>query len=311
MADAYVAFWFAATGQRITKKHAARQVAKMAVLGLGFLMALERWMSELYLAMVDPAMGLSLQTFEALMAENHWTLPDDDYVRDCMEKTKAPYALATVAYHVHKRFHEVHPEFGKLARWMESTIQMCASSLNPERVLDKQYQLPNAPDRNRLDLMVDKSLEGLSIRARCGLWVPTVCWRDIAVRKTKKRGYQITSIQAGNKGARALTKNILIENVTQAGARNALCQAKLLLEKEYPYVLSVHDELSLIVPRNPEAVLKARADLLRVLGPGNSLGYDWAIVIDPSEIEYSTTLYAEPQPLSWWDNLTQEKLDAE
>jgi hypothetical protein len=109
-----------------------------------------------------------------------------------------------------------------------------------------------------------------------------------------------------SKGYRPLTKNVIIENVTQSAARNALCAGQLQLRDEgYHYQLSVHDEVLLVVPRRAEDVRRAREALLRVFGPGNSLGYEWAVVIDPSEINVSQSLYEEETD---WNNLNLENL---
>jgi hypothetical protein len=86
-----------------------------------------------------------------------------------------------------------------------------------------------------------------------------------------------------------------------------MCEAQLKLRDEgYPYQLTVHDELMLIGPKDPEWVLGAREALLKVLGPGNDLGWGWAILVNPDEINCSRTLFEvdmEKIAKGWWKNL--------
>jgi hypothetical protein len=100
---------------------------------------------------------------------------------------------------------------------------------------------------------------------------------------------------------------VIAHNCIQSASRNAMCAAQLRLrDLGYPYQLTVHDELMLIVPRNREAVLGAREALLNVLGPGNTLGWDWSILVNPDEINCSQTLYEvdmEKVAKGWWKNL--------
>jgi hypothetical protein len=99
---------------------------------------------------------------------------------------------------------------------------------------------------------------------------------------------------------------MLIENVVQSAARNATVQAKESLATHgYRHILSVHDELLLAVPRTVDAVLGARNDLLRVMGPGGELAdaWKWSVVINPDEISVSRTLYEDQQKPEWWEAL--------
>jgi hypothetical protein len=122
---------------------------------------------------------------------------------------------------------------------------------------------------------------------------------------------------SGHKGYRAFKPTLAIENVVQSAARNGTCAGKLLLEDRYPYIMSVHDEVMLIVPNTPDEVLGARNALIDVFGPGRLPGWDWSVVLDPSDINVSSSLYevgvgnllpptpdGKPRPSSeWWEQL--------
>jgi hypothetical protein len=109
----------------------------------------------------------------------------------------------------------------------------------------------------------------------------------------------------GDKGYRAPTFSVAIENVTQAWARNVLVKGKLKLrDMGYPRILSVHDEVKLYVPRTPVAVLDAADALIEVFGPGNDLGFGNAVVINPAEVTVCGTLWdPEVMPEGFWEAL--------
>jgi hypothetical protein len=96
------------------------------------------------------------------------------------------------------------------------------------------------------------------------------------------------------------TKQLAIENVTQAAARNALCDGLIKLEKMgYTDILHVHDEIMLLVRKERNAVLKAREDLLKVFGPnatGKPMG--WAVLIKPEEVSITQSLYEDEDDLA-------------
>jgi hypothetical protein len=311
LADPYAAFWLAATGQRCSKTEnvAARQLAKAAVLGLGYGMGLARWVEELLKGLADPTFGVTLHDLRSISDANRWTLPNDKYVRSVLVKSRAPEVVVAVAYHTREQFHKLHAEFFTCTRWLESTVLDAIRGLDPRAGIERAYQLATAPDRGRINLHWDSDSFGPSIRSlrvQCGVWPnPTVTWRDLCFRETSMGGYCLHCVHHA-KGYRPLTKNLLIENVTQSAARNALCKGQLELENlGYKYQLSVHDEILLIVPRNERDVRDARDALLRVFGPQNTLGYDWAVLIDPNEINVSQSLYETPTD---WSNLDLENL---
>jgi hypothetical protein len=95
-----------------------------------------------------------------------------------------------------------------------------------------------------------------------------------------------------NKGPRRVYQSIFIENITQSAARCAMVKAKLELEKRgWPVIMSVHDEILLIVPKERAAVLKARDDLADVMGP--NLGYKWAFYAKKADISISASMYED------------------
>lgn len=296
--DPYSIFWHMATGYmpdlNTAIGKACRQLAKNCVLGLGFLMGLQRWLNELLVAMSDPRNGLTLEMLNAVCEQNRW-YPEriTKYAKSAQTKLRAPWQVTIIAQETHRIFHEIHPEFSRLAHWLERATHELAQSAFPDRTLDRLYALPIAPSRRKLELSVDDSLQGRSVRVRLGHWpTPTILWRDLGTRDTPF-GPHLTCAMGGNKGWRALTKNILIENVTQSCARNALAEGMLRLQDEYPYQLSVHDEELLIVQRDKDHVERARQALVSVFGPGNTLGYDWAITIKPSDVSISKTMYED------------------
>ncbi len=308
--DPYSIFWHLATGYMPDRStaigKACRQLAKNCVLGLGFLMGLQRWINELLLAMADTRNGLTLEMLTAVCEQNRW-YPEriTRYAKSAQTKLRAPWQVVIIAQETHRIFHEIHPEFSRLAHWLERATHELAQSAFPQRTIDRLYTLPVAPSRQKLDLSVDDSIQGRSVRVRLGHWpTPTILWRDLGTRDTPF-GPHLTCALGGNKGWRALTKNILIENVTQSAARCALAEGMLQLKDEYPYQLSVHDEELLVVPRNREAVEKAKSALVRVLGPGNALGYEWAIAIKPSDVSISRTMYEDEE----WTKTIWQRLE--
>ena len=82
--------------------------------------------------------------------------------------------------------------------------------------------------------------------------------------------------------------------MVQSAARNALCTGLLQLDDaEYRDVLHIHDEIMLIVPREREAVLHARDALLDVYGPKHTMPYAWSILVKPSEVSVTASLYED------------------
>jgi hypothetical protein len=305
LADPYSEYWFTVTGQRVTKLDPARQVAKAAVLGLTFLMGLQTWMAVLLKALADEATyHLTIHDFDIIAHEQRWEL--NRYARQAQAKTHAPDGLARVALGTWEAFHRIHPEIRLFAQWLEQSVDQASRALAPQGALDWMTTIDKAPDPDKIRLVWEDSPDlERSIRVYLGGWDhPTVTWRDIGIRPVGfEGGMCMSSRQVGSKGYRALTKNILIENVVQSCARVGLVKGQRILESAHPLQMSVHDAAMLIVRQDRESILRARADLLAVFGPGNSLGFDWAVLMNPAEINVSKTLYEVEQGADWWARL--------
>lgn len=335
-ADPYLGFGNQATGRNFTKADPIRQVFKAAVLGLGYLMSHYRFTEELLKAIADPDFKVSLDDLKRVCADMKWTydkLPS--FAKSASTRLRCPQEFATVAFYMRERFHEIHPEFQRTARWVMNLLGDIIRSVNPERTIERAYESPNAPPREHFDVRYAGDKYGRGTKNvevyLCGWKQPTVVWRDLAMRECLQfgeMGIALTAVHA-TKGFRPVTANIAIENPSQSAARNAVVKAHLALqERGYPYQLSVHDEVMLVVPQTTEAVRKAYDDLLAVTGPGNALGFNWAVLVDPKEVSCTKTLYEVPvetllppigekdgkpvfpPPSTFWDHLTPELLAA-
>jgi hypothetical protein len=291
-ADPYVAFGEWSTGLTIDKNtptgKALRQIFKAAVLGLGYLMGIKTWMTQLL--QVIARGDVTIPDLIALADERKWRRMSS-WARRQVTVLGCHEIVGIVGEHVHELFHRRHPEFARLGRWLEAAVSRLSYAHDPARALEALYDLPGAPDRRLLDLFVDRSLGGSSVRARYPQWPASVCWRDLAVRETR-RGACLTSVLAGHKPPRPFTPNIAIENFVQHFSRNALVKGQLELEElGHEHQISIHDEAFILSQDTPEGIIKARTDMLKVFGPGNSLGYGWAINVDPASITVSKTLW--------------------
>lgn len=257
-------------------------------------MGIQRWTEELLRGLSDPTFGVTLQDLDHICVGNAWGQPTDPRAKAAMTKLGAPWQVAAVAFHTRERFHALHPEFGRLARWLERSVNRIAAALDPVRACAQAMAEAHASPS--LVLGVDDVLQGRSIQVTCGpQWPsPTVTWRDVAVRQTKF-GPGLSFVRAGNRPPAKLSANLLVENVTQSAARNALCTGLLELDRRgFPYILHVHDEVLLVVPRTRAEVLRAKAELLAVFGPGGYVaqrGWDWSVIIKPGDVTMSRTLW--------------------
>ncbi len=291
-ADPYVAFGEWSTGLKIDPStpagKALRQIFKAAVLGLGYMMGIRTWMGQLL--QVVARGDVTIQDLITLAGERRWSRMRG-HTRGAVRFLGCHEIIGIVGEHVHELFHQRHPEFGKLGRWLEAAVSRLSYAHDPASALAALYELPGAPDRGLLDLFVDRTLGGSSVRARYPHWPASVCWRDLAVRETL-RGPCLTSVLAGHKPPRAFTPNVAIENFVQHFARNALVKGQLELEEMgHEYQISIHDEAFILAQDNAESILKARTDMLKVFGPGNNLGYGWAININPDSVTVSRSLW--------------------
>ncbi len=306
LADPYSAFWFEGTGQVVTKKDPARQVAKAAVLGLSYMMGTGTWIATLLKAMAQPDSGLSIADMTALADVQGWQM--NRYVKAQSTKANSDPAVGRVASGSHAAFHKVHPEFGSFADWLVDSVTEACRSGHPQAALDAMLRDPRAPDPALVRLLWENApdMEN-AVRVQIGGWdMPTVTWRDVGVRFVEGQGTGmcLSYRQAGSKGYHSLYRSICVENVVQSWATVALRRAKLALANlGFPACLSVHDEILIPTPCDRDSVLRARDALLTTLGPGNSLGYGWACIINPDEINVSKTLYEVELGRGWWSAL--------
>lgn len=315
MADPYLGFGKEATGKMFKKSDPIRQLFKAAVLGLGYCMGMKKFAEELLLALANPFSGISLADLEQVANDQGWRCPSFPYARKVLTELGCPQVVVTVAHHMRQRFHEVHPEYKAFAEWLVTAVEVISRAIpgTYDRVCDWLYTQHGAPNRELVDVVPAPDLYGpgtISVRVRCGPWyTETVTWRDLDVRPLANGGMALTFVQSGSKPPKVVSPNLLIENVVQSAARNATCMAKLMLEQRgWPYLLSVHDEILVACPRDPDMVLKAKQDLMDVLGPGGELAqhWGWAAVIDETEINVSESLYEVDMDKiveGWWNKL--------
>jgi len=301
--DPYCLTWTAMTRAAITKKDPVRQVAKAAVLGLGFCMSAEGFAKVLLGVLADPKSGVTEAALGATAVALGWA--ENKYsMKRIMDNTACNALVANVAFHVHRLFNEAYPEFSMTADWLFACVDKVAglggNRDDARRAIDQMYLSNRAPDRDRIGLEIDGFDRGdySSIRVRCGPWTPTICWREPLVRmvfdpRTSKSRPQLTILKATGQ-EKAFTRQLAIENVTQSAARNSLCSGLLTLKKMgHQNILHIHDEVMLIVDRKREAVLKAKETLLSVFGPGSGHPLGWAIVIKPEEVTITESMWED------------------
>ncbi len=158
-------------------------------------------------------------------------------------------------------------------------MQKVSGALDPERVIDACYELDGAPDRNLIDLSIDRDLEYPSVRVTALGWsMPTVTWRHLSVSHP---GIDGLGAVTSNKGPRKVYKAIFIENITQSAARCMMVKAKLELEKRgWPVISQGHERPSF-----------AREDLAEVMGP--ALGFRFAFYAKRADICVSASMWED------------------
>lgn len=294
-ADPYGAFGFRAFNilcAKVGPTAALRQLAKAAVLGLGFYMGLRRWLDELGKTIAKPENGVTLADLDRMCRDKGWGPPNTRGLKAAQTMTGAAWQVARVGYETREAFHAVHSEFFRVADWLDLAVTKLAASSDPDRLLESLYALDAAPDRRKVELFVDRDLEFPTVRVRLmGHPMPTVTWRALSVAYP---GVDGLGAMTANKGPRKVYRSIFIENITQSAARNALVRAKLELNKRgWTHIHSIHDEILIVCPREPKAVLKARADLAEVMSPKGPLGLGWAFYAKPSDITISRSLWED------------------
>ena len=310
--DPYIHGWKAMTQQVITKKDPIRQVSKSATLALGFLMSAHGYAQVLLRVCSDPTSGVTETKLKQMIASLHWPHPSEKANKVIVEKTGCSTSIAMAAWNIHRLFNEAHHEFSMIAEWLVRCVNEVATVgtgrhgeaseqkfLRAERILRRMATAEAAPNSAKIRLVIDDdySARRPSVRVLCGPWPATVCWREPAIRMNRmvNDGKPRLAILKANGLDKTFTKQLAIENVTQAAARNALCYGLLRLESEFGIrnVLHVHDEVLLIVDRTREAVLEAKEKLIAVFGPKAGHPMDWAMLIKPNEITVTQSLWEE------------------
>lgn len=305
--DPYCASWATMTGMQIQKKDPIRQVAKAAVLGLGFCMSAAGFARELLKVLADNTNPITEKSLQELILANRWARPAGKAIRWITQRLGCSDVVALASYHIHRAFNNAHPEFSETAQWLVNTVtKVGMAGAGPaardvaRKAIDIMYRAPLAPDRNLIDLEIDDDETTIypSVRVRCGPWTPTICWREPHVRPTSFEGDGASNFQMTVRKSSGLfkpfTKQLAIENVTQSAARNAMCMTVERLEQlGFPDCLHIHDEALLIVPKERETVLKARDALIEAIGPKNTLPFSWASIIKPDEITVTQSLYED------------------
>lgn len=296
--DPYTLAWAAMTGQVIDKKDPIRQVAKTAVLGLTFLQSAGGYAVCLSIALGDPKSGITLPVLQSLLDQAP-RLPDAYLVKRIVERKGCTALVATAAILVHASFHRAHPELEMTAAWLVDAVRSvaaCRGDIAAAREeLDKAHRQPRAPDPKYLRLFLDTDTGELpSVRVQCGPWPAMLTWREPAIR-TLTDGSEGLSILKAYKEPRAFTRQIAIENVVQAAARNGLCMGLLALQDQFGYadILHVHDEVMLVVPRQRDTVIAARTALLSIFGPTGTHPMGWTMLMKPEEITVTQSLWED------------------
>lgn len=291
-ADPYSAFGVAGFGVLSVKGEPLRDVvSKAAVLGYGYGMGKIRAMEELNKAVADPINKVSVQQIEALCHSRGWKPPTDRYLKGAISRTKCHWSVGIAAYEAREAFHAIHPEFFATADWLQTSVSMLSASKDPEYLIDRLYQLPGAPNRDMINLGIDKELEFPTIRVTLlGHSMPTVTWRQLSCSHPGVDGLGLIT---ANKGPRNVHRALLIENVCQSAARIGLLRCENELARRGYLTDSVYDSILVICPREREAILQARADLLDVMGPRGPHRMGWAFYAKPSEITVTKTRYED------------------
>jgi hypothetical protein len=310
--DPYCQAWYAMTRQKITKKDPLRQVAKAAVLGLGFCMGPTGYAKTLVTAMADKNSGITSDVLLGMGKELNWPIGESncDAVRKVKNDLACSMEVAVAAYQIHKSFNKAHPEFALTADWLTRCVTRVSSAVDRKTaalLLEQMHESEQAPPSDMLKLSIDSdsTFEKASIRVRCGPWVDTVCWRCPKMRPIGENNeFKLTVLKATGI-FKPFTRQLAIENVTQAAARNGLCWGIAELEKlGFPDVLHVHDEILIIAHRTREAVLRAKEAMIKVFGPGSNHPLKWACLVKPDDISVTESMWEnEEENKSRWERI--------
>lgn len=276
----------------------------------------------------DPHSKVTEGSLKVMIKDLGWPLPSEQSMKMIIEKTGCSAAIAIASWNIHRLFNAAHLEFGMVADWLVNCVTQVAEVgrgrgiqgpdnmdrfIQAEKILRNMETASAAPDPAKLRLTIDDDYTANipSVRVQCGPWPATVCWRKPAVRTNKmtNQGKPQLTILKANGLDKPFTRQLAIENVTQAAARNALCAGLLQLEDKYGTrdILHVHDEVLIITDRKREAVLAAKQQLIDVFGPKAGHPLDWAILIKPEEISVTQSLWEEETDIMhFFDEQKQE-----
>ncbi len=291
-ADPYSAFAKSAFGVDCKKGEPMRDVvSKAAVLGYGFMMGTIRAIEELNKAVADPINKVSVAQIEALCAQRGWREPQSRYMKGAVTRVGCHWSIAVAANESREAFHAIHPEFGMTADWLQRAVEMLAASKDPERIIDRLYEMSGAPDRSLLELCIDKELEFPTVRTKLfGHSMPTVTWRHLSCSHP---GIDGLGAVTANKGPRNVHRALLIENEVQSSARLGLVRCENELARRGWITDSVYDEILIICPRERDAILRARADLVDVMSPSGPHRMGWAFYGKPGDMTVTRTRYED------------------
>jgi len=304
--DPYCLGWKAMTGVTIDKKSPVRQVSKSATLGLGFAMSPTGYAKVLMGVTADKTSKVTEASLRVIIIESGWKMPHGDGVSKITDELGCSQIIALASFHIHRLFNAAHPEFIRTADWLVRTIQAISTAGGgrvgadrAKRYIDMAYANSSAPDRDMIGLEIDDEIDpngvASSVRVRCGPWPRTVCWREPFMRYSENfdRGAKPRlTIRKASGELKAFTRQLAIENLTQAAARNGMCMGVAMLDKKgFPDCIHVHDEALLIVPKNRGAVLAARQAIIDVFGPGGPLPFKWSVLVKPADITVTQSMY--------------------
>jgi len=301
--DPYSSTWKNMTSMVISKKDPVRQVAKSATLGLGFCMSPPGYAKVLLNVLADKKSGVTEVILHDIIIKNQWDMPRGDRVAKIMTMLGCSQTVALSAYYIHKLFNDAYPEFRRTAYWLVKVVEEVAASGTDHdqarRRIDEMYKTTDAPNRDLIGLEIDDDPLPLypSVRACCGPWPRTVCWREPHMRKTDFAGaddQKKLTIRKATGEFKIFTPQLAIENITQAAARNALCMGVAHLEGlGFKDVIHVHDEIMILCRREREQVLAARDALLTCFGPKHTMPYAWSILVKPEEVTLTESLFED------------------
>jgi hypothetical protein len=292
-ADPYSAFVLEGFGVHCKKGEPMRDVVgKAAVLGYGFGMGTMRAIEEFNKSVADPINNVSVREIEKLCFERNWSMPTSRYLKGAITRVGCHWSIAVAANEAREAFHALHPEIFATADWLVRSVEMLAGSKDPERLIDVLYSFSGAPDRNKLNLSIDRQLEFPTVRVTLfGHSIPTVTWRHLSVSHPGVDGLGAVT---ANKGPRRFHRALAIENVVQSSARIGLMRCENEFTRRTGWLTdSVYDEILAIVPRDRDCVLTARREMVDIMSPHGPHGMGWAFYGKPEEVTVTRTRYED------------------